>query len=171
MTMVNARPAALLFPCKYNGRRTTPGPDPKDNTMKRPHFSVTITLALLGSAGFAAAQKADTAQADLTSSQQQIISQGLRSSPSQSAPGGTQPQDGSKRPKSMNAQGLPNNVTDQVPEVTSLLFVKLPDRIVLINPDTKLVTEIVGEPTTSGSSSENIARRSSCGAGTVPPCS
>ncbi|WFU58382.1 hypothetical protein QA639_13160 [Bradyrhizobium pachyrhizi] len=139
--------------------------------MKRHLFAVTVTLTLLGSAGFAAAQKADTAQADLTSSPQQIISQGLGCSSSQSAPGGTRPQDGTKRPNSINAQALPNNVTDQVPEVTSLLFVKLPDRIVLINPDTKLATEIVGEPNTSGSSSENIVRRSSCGAGTVPPCS
>jgi hypothetical protein len=138
--------------------------------MKRPLCAVTVSLALLGSAGFAAAQKADTAQADLTSSQQQIISQGLAASPSQSAPGSTQPQVGSKQPDSMNAEALPNNVTDQVPEVTSLLFVKLPDRIVFINPDTKLVTESVGEPTTSGSSCENTVRRSSCGTGTAPPC-
>ena len=130
----------------------------------------TVTLALLGSTGFAAAQKPDTAQADLTSSQQQMISQGLASSPSQPAPVGTQPQVGSKLPDSMNAQALPNNVTDRVPEVKSLLFVKLPDRIVLIDPDTKLVTEIVGEPTTSGSSSDNAVRRSNCGTGTTPPC-
>src|SRR5437879_2859572 len=86
-------------------------------------------------------------QSKLTSSQQQMISQGLASSPSQFTPGGTQPQVGSKLPDSMNAQALPNNVTDRVPEVKSLLFVKLPDRIVLIDPDTKLVTEIVREPT------------------------
>ena len=52
----------------------------------------TVTLALLGSTGFAAAQKPDTPQADLTSNQQQMISQGLASSPSQPAPGGVQPQ-------------------------------------------------------------------------------
>jgi hypothetical protein len=130
----------------------------------------TVTLALLGSTGFAAAQKPDTAQANLTSSQQQMIGQGLASSPTQPAPGGTQPQVGSKLPDSMNAQALPNNVTDRVPEVKSLLFVKLPDRIVLIDPDTKLVTEIVREPTTSGSSSDNTVRRSNCGTGTAPPC-
>jgi hypothetical protein len=165
----------LPFPCEYNGRRTTPGPDRRDNTMKRPLCAVTVTLALLGSAGLAAAQKADTAHADLMSSQQQMNSQGLASSPSQSAPGGTQPQVGSKLPDSMNAQALPNqalpnNVTDQVPELKSLLIVKLPDRIVLISPDTKLVTEVVREPTTSGSSSENTVLRSSCGTGTAPPC-
>lgn len=51
----------------------------------------------------------------------------------------------------MNAQTLPSNVTDQVPEAKNLLFVKLPDRIVLIDPDTKLVTEIVMDQTTTGS--------------------
>jgi hypothetical protein len=51
----------------------------------------------------------------------------------------------------MSAQKLPNNVTDQVPDTKGLLFVKLPDRIVLIDPDTKLVTEIVMDATTTGS--------------------
>jgi hypothetical protein len=37
------------------------------------------------------------------------------------------------------------------PEAKNLLFVKLPDRIVLIDPDTKLVAEIVVNDTTTGS--------------------
>jgi hypothetical protein len=41
-------------------------------------------------------------------------------------------------------------VSDQVPEAKGLLFVKLPDRIVLIDPDTKLVTEIVMDSVTTG---------------------
>ena len=71
---------------------------------------------------------------------------------SQPAPAGSQPQVGSKIPDSMSAQALPSNVTDQVPEATNLFFVKLPDRIILIDPDTKMVTEIVMEATTTGSS-------------------
>ncbi len=53
----------------------------------------------------------------------------------------------------MTAQALPNNVTDQVPQVKNLLFVKLPDRIMLIDPDTKQVTQIVmdSDATTTGS--------------------
>jgi hypothetical protein len=53
----------------------------------------------------------------------------------------------------MTAQALPNDVTNQVPETKNLLFVKLPDRIMLIDPDTKLVTEIVmdSDSTTTGS--------------------
>jgi hypothetical protein len=53
----------------------------------------------------------------------------------------------------MTAQALPNGVTDQVPQVKNLLFVKLPDRVMLIDPDTKLVTEILmdSDSTTTGS--------------------
>jgi hypothetical protein len=36
-----------------------------------------------------------------------------------------------------------------------LLFVKLPDRIVLIDPETRLVTEIVIDEVTTGSNSNS----------------
>jgi hypothetical protein len=111
-----------------------------------------IAVVIFGSVGFAAAQRAPgDVHADLTANQQHVVSQGLATSPSQPAPAGAQPQVGSKVPDSMNAQTLPSNVTDQVPEAKILLFVKLPDRIVLIDPDTKLVTEIGMDQTTTGS--------------------
>ncbi|MCS3928960.1 hypothetical protein M2175_003991 [Bradyrhizobium elkanii] len=109
-----------------------------------------IAVAILGSVSFAAAQRAPGDQ--LSANQQQAVSQGLASSPSQPAPSGEQPQVGSKLPDSMSAQSMPSNVTDQVPETRNLLFVKLPDRIVLIDPDNKLVTQIVTDDTTTGSS-------------------
>ena len=108
-----------------------------------------ITLGIFGSVGFAAAQQASGP--DLTPTQQRTVSQGLAGSPSQSAPTGAQPQVGDKMPDSMTARQLPSNVTDQVPEVKKLLFVKLPDRVILIDPDSKLVTEIVMDDTTTGS--------------------
>jgi hypothetical protein len=80
-----------------------------------------------------------------------MVSQGLATSPSQPAPAGAQPQVGNKVPDSMTAQALPNIVTDQVPEAKNLLFVKLPDRVLLIDPDSKLVTEIVMDAATTGS--------------------
>ena len=110
-----------------------------------------ITVAIFMSTGFAAAQTPGSARPDLTASQERMVSQGLANSPSRPAPVGTQPQVGSKVPDSMTAQALPNNVTDQVPEAKNLLFVKLPDRVLLIDPDTKLVTEIVMDDTTTGS--------------------
>jgi hypothetical protein len=103
-----------------------------------------IAVAIFGGAGFGAAQTASrNDHPDLTPTQQQRVSQGLANSPAQSAPTGPQPQVGDKVPDSMTAQSLPGDVTDQVPEVKKLLFAKLPDRIVLIDPDTKLVSEIV----------------------------
>jgi hypothetical protein len=109
-----------------------------------------ISLTLLGIAGFAAAQTS-SARTDLSPSQERMVSQGLANTPSQSAPAGTQPQVGSKVPDSVTTRELPTNVTDQVPEAKQLLFVTLPDRVMLIDPDTKLVTEIIMDSTTTGS--------------------
>ena len=108
-----------------------------------------VTLAIFGSAGFAAAQRA--AGNDLTPTQERTVSQGLANSPSQAAPT-SQPRVGDKLPDSMTAQNMPSNVADQVPEAKNLMFVKLPDRIILIDPDSKLVSEIVlDSSTTTGS--------------------
>ena len=118
-----------------------------------------ITLGIFGSVGFAAAQQASGP--DLTPTQQRTVSQGLASSPSQSAPTGAQPQVGDKVPDSMTAQQLPSNVTDQVPEAKKLLFVKLPDRVILIDPDSKLVSEIVMDPdSATGSNSATTGSNS-----------
>jgi hypothetical protein len=120
-----------------------------------------ITVAIFGSVSFAAAQNSPNqmpgpVHLDLTASQQQMVSQGLASSPSQAAPDGSQPQVGNKLPDSMTAQSLPSNVTDQIPEAKKLLFVKLPDRVLLIDPDSKMVTEIVGaDETTTGSNTNS----------------
>jgi hypothetical protein len=76
----------------------------------------------------------------------------------QPAPASGQPQVGDKLPDSMTAQQLPSNVADQVPEAKQLLFVKLPDRIILIDPDSKLVSEIVMDSVTTGSNSNSTDR-------------
>jgi hypothetical protein len=114
-----------------------------------------ITLGIFGSVGFAAAQRAP-GKPELTATQQRTVSQRLANSPAQPAPEDPQPQVGDKVPDSMTAQSLPDNVIDQVPEVKELLYVKLPDRVILIDPDTKLVSEIVlnSDSTTTGSHSK-----------------
>jgi hypothetical protein len=135
---------------------------------------------MFGGIGFAAAQQTsgDT-HPQLTSNQQQTIGQGLSSSPSQPAPAGQQPQVGSRVPDSMTAQNLPDNVTDQVPAAKKLLFVKLPDRILLIDPDTQMVAQIVTDSTTTGSntgagqsgaSQPGASQPSNCGPGTGRDC-
>ncbi len=125
-----------------------------------------ITAAIFSSVGFAAAQNSPSstpgaAHGDLTTKQQQMVSQGLAASPSQSAPADAQPQVGNKLPDSMSAQALPSNVTDQVPDAKNLLFVKLPDRVLLIDPDSKLVTEIVMDDSTTGSNTTGSNMNSS----------
>jgi hypothetical protein len=125
-----------------------------------------ITAAIFSSVGFAAAQNSPsstpgTAHGALTTKQQQMVSQGLAAAPSQSAPADAQPQVGNKLSDSMSAQALPSNVTDQVPDAKNLLFVKLPDRVLLIDPDSKLVTEIVMDDSTTGSNTTGSNMNSS----------
>src|SRR5258705_8654795 len=129
----------------------------QEATMSKLTRAGAITVAIFSSIGVAAGQNAPSpttgaVRADLTPKQEQMVSQGLATSPSQAAPAGAQPQVGNKVPDSMTAQALPNNVTDQVPEAKNLLFVKLPDRVLLIDPASKLVTEIVMDETATGSS-------------------
>jgi hypothetical protein len=111
-----------------------------------------ITVAIFSGVSFAAAQGGPGSnRADLTPTQQRVVSQGLATSPSQPAPASAQPQVGDKLPDSMSAQALPGDVANQVPEAKQLMFVKLPDRILLIDPNTKLVTELVMDDATTGS--------------------
>jgi hypothetical protein len=106
-----------------------------------------IALALFGSAGLAVAQNAPGAgnaqdQLKLTPAQKQSIRQGLTTEQTQSTPG-SQGQVGSKTPDSVTPHAMPGHVTAQVPAVKNLLFVKLPDRILLIDPDQQQVAEII----------------------------
>ena len=104
-----------------------------------------IALALFGSAGLAVAQGTPGGgsapdQLQLTPSQKQSIRQGLMSEQTQTTPG-SQGQVGSKTP--VTPHSLPGNVTAQVPAAKNLLFVKPPDRILLIDPDEQQVAEII----------------------------
>jgi hypothetical protein len=115
-----------------------------------------ITLAIFCSVGIAVAQRAPGYDhQDLTTAQQRTVSQGLASSPSQTVPTGAQPQVGDKVPDSMTAQSMPSDVSNQVPEAKSLLFVKLPDRLLLIDPDTKMVSEIVMDSNSDSTTGSN----------------
>jgi type II secretory pathway pseudopilin PulG len=112
----------------------------------------TIALALLGSASLALAQTSSGgSQEKLNLSQQQerAVSQGLRNEQAQNGQG-YQGQVGSTPPASLQQKQLPSNVTDQVPATKTYLFIKLPDRILLIDPDSKAVAEIVGPEGTTG---------------------
>ncbi len=85
---------------------------------------------------------------------------GLHEEQAQSNPSGYQGQLGSKVPDSMSAQKLPGDVADQVPQTKGYYFVKLPDRVLLLDPDTKTVVEIVAGPETTGAGSDDNAPQS-----------
>ena len=124
-----------------------------------------LSLALFASTGTALGQTAPGGggtqeKFNLSPLQERAISQRLQGEQLQSAAPGYEGQVGSKVPDSMNARQLPTQVTTQVPQTESYLFVKLPDRILLIDPDTKLVAEIVAVPagTTGSGSSDSPSR-------------
>jgi hypothetical protein len=111
-----------------------------------------LAVAFVGGIGFAVAQTMSGGaqeKLNLSQSKEGMVRQGLANEPAQSAPN-FRGQVGSKLPDSVNARALPNQVTDQVPETKTYLFVKLPDRILLIDPDSKLVAEIVPAAATTG---------------------
>jgi hypothetical protein len=107
-----------------------------------------LTLAVVGSANFALAQSTlgggdnTQNQLSLTQAQKQAIKQGLANEQTQTA-SGSQGQVGSKAPGSTTPHALPSNVMNQIPQAKKYLFVKLPDRILLIDPDQQLVAEII----------------------------
>jgi hypothetical protein len=125
-----------------------------------------VTLALCAIAGSAHAQGgAGTAHTNLTPEQEQAVTKGLASHPTQSAPSGYQGQVGSRPPDSMQAQAMPNNVSSDVPEAKNLFFVKLPDRILLLDPDTKMIAEIIVAPAETTGTAGN-GRGTGSGSGT-----
>jgi hypothetical protein len=140
-------------------------PSIRRNIMRLPFRTSLVTLALVAGIditavgiGTAVAQSAQQGsqreQLNLNSAKEQAVTQGLANQPARSVPGYSG-QVGSKLPSSETAQKLPNDVQAQVPEAKELLFVKLPDRILLIDPDTQLVAEIVMAPVTTGSGSSS----------------
>ena len=127
--------------------------------MRHPLRACMMTLAFLGSTGLALAQTPTTqtppaqtpraqppsaqsplsatpgAQSKLQLSQQQKqqIGQALSGEQAQQA-AGAQAQVGSKLPASMTTHPMPGNVTAQVPATKDFHFVKLQDRVLIVDP-------------------------------------
>jgi hypothetical protein len=99
-------------------------------------------------------QQGQQGKLNLSAAKGNSITQALSEVTPQQVPG-FQGQMGSRAPDSANPRPLPSQAASQVPEAKDLLFVKLPDRIVLIDPDTKMVAEIIMDTggTTTGSGS------------------
>jgi hypothetical protein len=110
-------------------------------------------FALLATISLSSALRAQGSNQPLSQQQQQSVSKGLANQPTDSAPTGYQGQVGAKVPDSMTAHPMPNNVASDVPATKNLLFVKLPDRVLLIDPDSNAIAEILLVSDTTGSTS------------------
>jgi hypothetical protein len=129
--------------------------------------SAALALLFFGGAVPAAAQNAGgpamsaqgqgTAQEqfNLSPSKERNMMQALRNEQTQNPPSGFDGRVGSKVPESMSTRPLSNEATAQAPETKGLLFVRLPDRVLLIDPENKAVVEIVADETTTGSAGSN----------------
>jgi Protein of unknown function (DUF1236) len=120
-----------------------------------------IALALLGSVTLAAAagmsagaqtsgnagMSSETAGAQgklhLSATQQQSIRQDLASEQEQTAPSSFEARVGEKLPSSLNAKKLPSDVASKVPEAKSYHYVRLSDRVLLVDPSSQEIAEII----------------------------
>jgi hypothetical protein len=113
-----------------------------------------IAFTFLGSCSVAFAQNPQPGGAheklNLNQQQKQAIDQGLATEPAQSSLAAQQAQVGSKVPSSVAPRAMPSSVTQQVPETKNYLFVKLPDRVLIIDPDEQMIAEIIPNPATTG---------------------
>jgi hypothetical protein len=109
--------------------------------------ATTITLALAGSVGLAAA-----AQLSLSSGQKQTIYQSVASEKGQAVPSGFQAKLGQKVPQSLTMHQLPASATNQVGAAKDFEYAKLQNNeVLLINPKDRQVAEIIMPPSTTGS--------------------
>jgi hypothetical protein len=117
-----------------------------------------VALALIAGIGTATAQRAPgTPQLNLSQQQEQTISNGLAGQQSQAAQPGVGDV-GSRLPSSVQHQPMPSNVGAQVPEAQKYHFAKLPDRILLVDPENQMIVEIIPVTTTTGTTPGSPAR-------------
>jgi hypothetical protein len=115
-----------------------------------------IAVAFLG-VGFAAAQTSAPSQTpgaalNLSPEQGRAVADGLKSEKPQASSTASNTQRGSRAPNDVTTKPLPSSVAAQVPSTRELLFVKLPDRVLLIDPNTNMVAEIIPmDSSTTGS--------------------
>ena len=92
-----------------------------------------------------AASAGDQDTMQLSQDQRNRIFHALGDQQKQAAPSDFDGQLGGKVPDSMHAQSVPNNLGAEVPQTKGLLFVRMPDRVLLIDPDNQAVLEIVAD--------------------------
>jgi hypothetical protein len=87
---------------------------------------------------------------NLTQQQKQMIMQGLTNQQAESSAGGPEVRVGAKLPNTLLPHPMPSNVAAQVPDTKNFEFVKLSDKILLVDPANKMIAEIVPMSSTTG---------------------
>ena len=106
-------------------------------------------LALVASAGVAAAAGMSGAgvtakHLNLTNAQQKEIWQGVSQQASkETAPASFTPTIGEVAPTSIKLQPLPTKVSNEVPAVKSYDFAMLPDQVLIVDPSSRKIVDIV----------------------------
>jgi hypothetical protein len=120
-----------------------------------------MTIAIIGSAGLAMAQApSETAgsysghpKLMLSAQQKQAVEQALKSESPQSSAAGAEAEVGTSLPSSLTPLRMPNAVVQQVPEAKNYRFVKLANRVLMVDPVDRTIAEIIPLPTTTGETS------------------
>ncbi|MEA2986869.1 MAG: hypothetical protein QOD94_3123 [Alphaproteobacteria bacterium] len=122
----------------------------------RQHFRpFAFALAFLCGLGLAVAQNAPNqatgAVSKLTDEQKRTIAQGLKDKDPQTLPPGTQAEVGKKLPEVMKLRPMPPEIYAIVPESQDVLYVRLPDRVVLLDPVAQISADIILDREAAGS--------------------
>jgi hypothetical protein len=133
--------------------------------MRQRLCSSALALASFGAIGIgidiAAAQHAvgiGREPLELSAAQIQAIRHGLARHPVEPAQSGQHVGIGSHMPSTLAPQRFPNQVTLAVPQTRNYRFVKLPDRVLLVDPASETVAEIVSIPTGGAGSGREQTR-------------
>jgi hypothetical protein len=108
-----------------------------------------LALTLFVGISVAAAQTAQKSAsigdfiAALNNLQWSNISPGVQNQPAQTFPEGTQAQVGKKLPDPINLKALPPQILAVIAEACDVLYVRLDDRVVLIDPENQVVAQIL----------------------------
>jgi hypothetical protein len=86
----------------------------------------------------------------LTDEQKRTIAQGLKDKDPQTLPPGTQAEVGKKLPEVMKLRPMPPEIYAIVPESQDVLYVRLPDRVVLLDPVAQISADIILDRAAAG---------------------
>ncbi len=123
------------------------------------HFSfVWLVIVLMGSGGMAAAQNTrepppgatTSQQGKLTEEQGRAVARSLQKQPAQTLPPGTEVEIGKKVPDTLSLMPMPPEIFAVWPEARDVLYVRLPDRVVLFDPETQTGWQIILDHETTG---------------------